>query len=401
MPFRRRPRQFWRAVLSQMFHKTYDDRVLGLAAEAGFWGIVSLPSLALSIFGSLGYLRGIIGDAAINSVRDDVLRAARDVLTPNTVSTDVAPLLNEILARGQPAVISIAFLVSLWAGSTCLADYVNTITVAYEMRGLRSWWRTRVRSLFLYLLAVASGIIILPALALGPNEISQLFPQSVQNAISLTIQILYIPVVGLGSIVAVAGLYHLALPRPIPWRRGLPGATLAVALWLSGSFAVRTYLTSSFHNKSVYGSLAAPIAALIFFYVTALAVLLGAELNSAIDVVHARPGQAGTRRHRPGFRQRLAQQRARRWRRRSVTQAPWRTASTAARPARSPASWPGASWLGERLRPVDDDHPGNGRSQKGRPTNGHAADDPSVEEAGGGSGGGEGDPITGDRPRRG
>ena len=61
-----------------------------------------------------------------------------------------------------------------------------------------------------------------------------------------------------------------------------------MALWLLGSFAVRAYLSSSFRSKSAYGSLtSAPIAALLFFYVTALAVLIGAELNSAID--HLRP----------------------------------------------------------------------------------------------------------------
>jgi membrane protein len=262
--------------------------VLGLAAEAGFWGIVSLPSLVLSVFGGLGYLRALIGDTVVNKVRDDVLRAAGDVLTPSTVATDVAPLLNQILARGHPEVVSIAFVISLWSGSTCMADYVNTITVAYEMRGVRAWYRTRARSLVMYLWAVATGILILPALALGPNVISSLFPSSFQHGISLTVQILYIPVVGAGSIAVVASLYHLALPRRVAWRRGLPGATLAVALWLAGSFGVRAYLTSSFHNKSVYGSLSAPIAALLFFYVTALAVLIGAEVNSAIDVVRSR-----------------------------------------------------------------------------------------------------------------
>jgi membrane protein len=308
---RKRPPRFYRSVVAQAFRKIRQDRVLGLAAEAGFWGIVSLPSLALSVFGSLGYLRGVLGDATVNHVRADVLRAARDVLTPTTVSTDVAPLLDQILARGHPAVISIAFVVSLWSGSTCMADYVNTITVAYEQRGVRVWYRTRARSLVLYLGAVVSGVIILPALTLGPNLISNLFPNSIRNSISLAVQIAYVPVVGLGSIAVVAGLYHLALPKRVPWRRGLPGATLAVALWLSGSFGVRTYLTSSFHNKSVYGSLSAPIAALIFFYVTALAVLIGAEVNSAIEVVHARPAVARGRRGMI-FGRRLAARRGRR-----------------------------------------------------------------------------------------
>jgi membrane protein len=325
--------------VAQTFRKVRSDRVLGLAAEAGFWGIVSLPSLALSVFGSLGYLRGVLGDAAVNSVREDVLRAAGDVLTPTTVSTDVAPLLDQILARGHPEVVSIAFVVSLWSGSTCMADYVNTITVAYEMRGVRVWYRTRARSLFLYLGAVASGIIILPALALGPNLISHLFPDSIREQISLTVEVLYVPVVGFGSVAVVASLYHLALPRRLPWRRGLPGATLAVALWLSGSFGVRTYLTSSFHNKSVYGSLAAPIAALLFFYVTALAVLIGAEVNSAVGVVYARPLPPRTR-HRLAF---------------------WQTPE----PDRSPRRLPGTGTGGARGEPAGGEAAGGGPEEGG------------------------------------
>jgi membrane protein len=345
---RKRPPHFYRSVVAQAFRKVRSDRVLGLAAEAGFWGIVSLPSLALSVFGGLGYLRGVLGDSTVNNVRNDVLRAARDVLTPNTVSTDVAPLLDQILARGHPEVISIAFVVSLWSGSTCMADYVNTITVAYEQRGVRVWYRTRARSLVLYLGAVLSGIVILPALTLGPNLISRLFPDSIRDQISLGVQIAYVPVVGLGSIGVVAGLYHLALPNRVPWRRGLPGATLAVALWLSGSFGVRIYLTSSFHNKSVYGQLSAPIAALIFFYVTALAVLLGAELNSAIEVVHARPTVARIRRQMI-FGRRLSARRARRRLRRAGIAPPApepvpgpRSGSS---PGAEPASglWPGSS----------------------------------------------------------
>jgi membrane protein len=287
-----------RSVVVQTLRKVKQDRVLGLAAEAGFWAIVCLPSLVLSVFGAIGYLHGVIGDTAVNQIRSDVLRGAGDVLTPTTVSSDVAPLLDQILARGHAEVVSIAFLVSLWSGSTAMSDYVNTIIVAYEMRGIRVWWRTRLRSLVLYLGAVLAGVVILPALALGPDVITSLFPDSLRDEVSLTIHILYFPVVGLGSIGVVAALYRLALPRKVPWREGLPGAVLAVVLWLAGSFGVRAYLTSSFHSKSSYGSLAAPIAALLFFYVTALAVLLGAEVNSAIGVVRARPAVVRERRLR-------------------------------------------------------------------------------------------------------
>ena len=168
-----------------------------------------------------------------------------------------------------------------------MSDYVNTITVAYGMRGLRSAVRSRLVSMGLYLCFVAVGVVLLPALALGPNALISLAPDSIADPVSTIVHVAYWPAVGALSVALLTSLYRLSLPVRVRWRRGLPGAMFAMALWLLGSFTVRAYLSSSFHNKSAYGSLSAPIAALLFFYVTALAVLIGAEVNSAI--AHVRP----------------------------------------------------------------------------------------------------------------
>jgi membrane protein len=276
---------FVRAVLSRMGPKLFQDRILGLAAEAGFWAIVSLPSLMLTLLGAIGYFNGVLGPENIRRIHDDVLRAARDVLTPGTVNSDVTPLVNEVLARGHLEVISVGFVISLWSGSTAMSAYVNTITVAYDMRGLRGSVRSRVVATGLYLGFVVVGAVLLPALALGPNFISTLAPKEVTDEVSTAVRVAYWPAVAILSASLIAWLYKLALPVRVRWRRGLPGAFVAMGLWLLGSFAVREYLSSSFRTKSVYGSLSAPIAALLFFYVTALAVLIGAELNSCIDAV--------------------------------------------------------------------------------------------------------------------
>ncbi|MBO0730115.1 MAG: YihY/virulence factor BrkB family protein [Acidimicrobiaceae bacterium] len=272
-----------RAVLARVWHKLFADRILGMAAEAGFWAMLSLPSLALALFGALGYFHGVLGPDNVRHIHDDVLRGARDILTPSTVNSDVAPLVNEVLNHGHLGVISVGFVISLWSGSSAMSDYVNTITVAYDMRHLRGSVRSRVVATWLYLLFVLVGLILLPALALGPNLIINIAPDAVTDVVSTTVHALYWPVVAALSVALLAMLYKLALPVKVSWRRGLPGAVVAMALWLAGSFLVRTYLSSSFREKSVYGSLSAPIAALLFFYVTALAVLVGAELNSAID----------------------------------------------------------------------------------------------------------------------
>ena len=75
----------------------------------------------------------------------------------------------------------------------------------------------------------------------------------------------------------------MSVPVRTPWRRDLPGAALALAIWLVGSFILRYYLGATVSSTSAYGSLSAAIAVLFWLYVTALAVLIGAGLNAVVD----------------------------------------------------------------------------------------------------------------------
>jgi membrane protein len=258
-------------------------RVLGLAAEAGFWQLLSLPPLLLSVLGTIGYVGDAMGADAVNSVQSSLLRGASDLLTESVVDQVVRPTIAEILSHGRPDVISIGFVLSVWTGSTAMATYVNTITIAYGQRELRSAVSSRLLALRMFLLQVISGVVLLPALVLGPDLLSDLLDGNRHPSVNSLITVLFWPVVGLISLAMLTTLYHLSLPVRRPWRRALPGAVLALVLWLVGSYLLRLYLEIVFGNELIYGALAAPVAALMFFYITALAVLLGAELNANTD----------------------------------------------------------------------------------------------------------------------
>ncbi|OAA24727.1 membrane protein [Frankia sp. EI5c] len=273
-------------------------RVLGLAAEAGFWQLLSMPPLLLALLGTIGYVGDILGGDAVDNVRQSILDGADNLLTTSVVDGTVRPTIDEILSRGRPDVISIGFLLSLWTGSTAMATYVNTITIAYGQRDFRSAVRSRLVALGLFLAQVATGVILLPALVLGPGILSDLLDSSRHPLVDELLKDLFWPVVGVVALSMLTTLYHLALPVRRPWRRALPGAALALFLWLVGSYLLRMYLELVFSNELVYGSLAAPVAALLFFYITALAVLLGAELNAAMDERQPRrPGEHRRRSH--------------------------------------------------------------------------------------------------------
>jgi membrane protein len=257
--------------------------VLGLAAEAGFWQLLSLPALLLTVLGMIGYVGDAVGADAVDSVRSSLLDGASNLLTDEVVNDVVGPTIDKILNQGRPDVISIGFALSLWTGSTAMSTFVNTITIAYGQRGLRSAVRSRLLALRLFLLQVISGVILLPAMVLGPGMLSDLLHANHYHMIAFLIKVLFWPTVALVSLAMLTALYHLSPPERRPFHRAIPGAVLALVFWLVGSYLLRLYLGIAFGSELIYGSLGAPVATLLFFYITALAVLLGAELNANMD----------------------------------------------------------------------------------------------------------------------
>lgn len=273
-----------RGLVGSTIARAWNDRVLGLAAEAGFWQLLSLPSLLLAVIGLLGYFSGALGPDTVHDVERAIVHGLKHVIVPSAVDSTVQPALDRILRGGRADVVSIGFIVSFWTGSSAMATFVNTITIAYGLRQHRGAVRSRIVALELYLAFVAVGVVLLPLLVLGPSLITKLAPSDWRHAVHLITLIGYWPVVVLISLALLTSLYHLAIPVRTPWRRAIPGAMVGLGIWLVGSVLLRVWLTWAFQSsKATYGPLSAPVAVLIFMYLTALAILLGAELNAEID----------------------------------------------------------------------------------------------------------------------
>ncbi|MGI5327748.1 YihY/virulence factor BrkB family protein [Actinomadura nitritigenes] len=253
-------------------------RVTGLAAEIAFFALLSLPPLALGLIGTMGHFHNVISKETVEDIRNRAIEHAQTVLTPNAVNTVVRPLLDDVIKGGSPDIVSIGFVLSLWAGSRAVNVCIDTITIAYGLSGIRGVIRTRTRAFILYVLGLMVGLVIAPLLVAGPTLARQAVPES-----ATVVQVLYWPVlVGL-SVVSLALLYHMSVPVRTAWWREVPGAVLALLIWVIGSLVLRIYLSGSLSGVSVYGSLAAAIAVLAWLYVAALAVLIGATLNAEID----------------------------------------------------------------------------------------------------------------------
>jgi membrane protein len=151
------------------------------------------------------------------------------------------------------------------------------------MRNQRGAVRSRLLALGLYLVTAVFGALLLPLLVLGPRQLVQLAPEEFRSEAANLITAAYWPAVILLVLLGLVTFYHLAPPRRLPWRRGLPGAIVAMGVFILGGVLLRRYITLVATRAFSYGVMAAPIAALLFLFLLAFAVLFGAELNALIE----------------------------------------------------------------------------------------------------------------------
>ncbi|MGD6742497.1 YihY/virulence factor BrkB family protein [Streptomyces sp. BH106] len=267
-------------LLKDTVNSCMEYRILGLAAEAAFFTLLSVPPLLLSLVGLLAYVDTWTGADTIAGVRDNILEASRTVLTDQGVKEIAEPILDDVIKGGRPDVISIGFLLSLWSGSRAVSTFVDTVTVMYGLDGVRGIVKTRLLAFLLFLVGLVVGAIALPLMIAGPDAVIGLVPWS-----QSLVQIFYWPVVLVLSIAFLTTLYHVSVPVRSPWIEDVPGALVALAMWIPGSFLLRLYLTNTIEGPTIYGSLAAPVAVLLWIGVSAFAVLVGAAVNAAIDRV--------------------------------------------------------------------------------------------------------------------
>ncbi len=267
-------------LLKDTVNSCIEYRILGLAAEAAFFTLLSLPPLLLGLIAVLGYADDWTNTDTVASIRENILHAAGTVLSDRGVHEIAEPLLDDITQGKRPELISLGFAIALWSGSRAVNVFIDTITVMYGLDGRRGIVKTRLLALLLYIIALLIGAVVLPLAVVGPDRIVELVPWGTE-----VVAVLYWPTVILLSIAFLTTLYHVSVPVRSPWIEDIPGALIALGMWVLGSFLLRIYLTSQVEGPTIYGSLAAPIAVLLWIGISAFAVLVGAAVNAAIDRV--------------------------------------------------------------------------------------------------------------------
>ena len=191
----------------------------------------------------------------------------------------IEPTVQDIVKGARGEVVSLGFVISLWAGSSAISAFVDSIVEAHDQTPLRHPVRQRFYALGLYVIMLVGAIAMAPLVALGPRKVAEYIPDSWDNVL----QFGYYPVLFVGLAVSMNILYRVSLPRPLPSHRLVYGSVLASVVFLVATYGLRLYLTWITRTGYTYGALATPIAFLLFAFFLGFAIMIGAELNAAIE----------------------------------------------------------------------------------------------------------------------
>ncbi|MEU4313680.1 YihY/virulence factor BrkB family protein [Nocardia sp. NPDC024068] len=279
---RRALNQTWR-LTARVAVKAWGDSIFGKSAAAAFWQTLSLVPLLFGLLGGLGYASRLFGPDTVEIVESKTLTFSRNLFSSSVVTDLIEPTVQDVLGQGRAAIVSVGFVLSLWAGSSAMATFVDAIVEAHDQQDARNPVWQRLFALLLYIQFLIAAVFILPLVALGPVLIGRALPEGWREPGLRLIDTFYYPAVGLLLMLALAMLYKLALHSSLPYHRLFWGALLAGVFFMAASEILRRYLALVTRTGVGYGALATPIAFLLFTFFLGFAVILGAEFNAAVQ----------------------------------------------------------------------------------------------------------------------
>ena len=272
----------FRKVTLRTLSKTWSDSLFGMSSQAAFWCALSTAPLLLALLGLVGPFARLFGPGTLDQIDHQVDKFLHSIFSEEVASNLLGDTVSTILRHNQSGAISVGLIISFWAGSSAMSAFVEAITIAYGQHEVRHPVKERFFALGLYLIALFSGILLLPILAIGPSYLPNLFPTSWRDDVTTIVGFSYYPVLAIVIILLMTTFYKVAPKHRHPWLRGLPGALLAAAIFLVSSIGLRIYLSYVYSHGLTYGALATPITFLLFYYFASMAIIIGAQFNNAL-----------------------------------------------------------------------------------------------------------------------
>jgi membrane protein len=245
-----------------------------VAAGLAFWSMMSMVPLLIAVAALLALLH-------LPTLLPELLSVMAILVPPESLAM-VEHMVGRLL-EPHSGMLSFGILTCLWSTTSGFTALITALNVAYDVTVPRSWLRDRVQALLLA--STSGGLLTVSLLALmaGPHFghfLSQIFP--IPSSFESMWPVIRIATVFVSFVAGLELVYFFAPNRRQRFLSTLPGAIVAIALWFAGSAGLTFYLSHLAHYSRLYGGMGAIIGLMFWIYLTALAILIGAELNAEL-----------------------------------------------------------------------------------------------------------------------
>jgi membrane protein len=276
----------WRELGKRAARETIKDNVFDKAAELAFYFLLSLFPLIIFVISILGLVTSSSG------LESQLIHWLTQAM-PSSASGLVRNIVQQTAHRSGSGKLSFGILFALWTASSGMVAVINGLNVAFQIKEARSWIRQHLVALWL---TAAIGFFMLIAVSIilfGSQLVEWLGGHTgLSNLAAACWRVVQWPVAVFLVMLAFAIVYRYAPNKPKQrWRWVTPGAVLGVLLWLAASFGFRLYLVYFDTYSATYGSLGALIVLIMWFYVTGIAILVGGEVDSEIELAARSRGE--------------------------------------------------------------------------------------------------------------
>jgi membrane protein len=283
------PPRGWFAILRRVKAEVKVDNVTLLAAGVAFYAMLAIFPAIIAVV----TVYGMVADP--NQVETQVGEFAKSL--PSGADELLTEQLRNVTQAGRQSLsigLAVSLLAVLWAASGGVQGLVKGLNLVYDERESRGFLKLRGLSLLLTLGAIVVAVVALALITVFPAVIDDL---GLGQAGELAASIARWVVLALLVLVALAVVYRLAPDRASPrWRWVSWGAVVALVVWLLGSVGFSWYVDNFGKYNQTYGALAAVIVLLLWLFLSAFAVLLGAELDAETERQTARDTTTGPER---------------------------------------------------------------------------------------------------------
>jgi membrane protein len=267
------------AIVKRAGRSAMADQITDSAAALAYYTFLAIPAtllVALGVFGLVASPSDIASlmDRLQGTVPDEAITLLRDSLTRVTKS-----------GGGSLTAVIIGFVLALWTLSGAMNALMRAVNSAYGRRETRGFARQRLTALAMIACLALAAALVVCFLVLGPVLSGHVGDAlGVQSAIDWIWWTVQWPVLLFGLLAALAAIYVLAPDVEHPRFNILaPGTVLAVAVWLAASAGFSLYVATFQAYNKAWGSLAAVIVLMTWLWLSGVALLFGAEINSEAE----------------------------------------------------------------------------------------------------------------------